>query len=615
MRDEGKMDDRVRSAEHGTPGSRTPHSVLSTQYSVLGNPYSVLIEIALIFAVFCIQGAWPVPDVNEPYYVGKAIHFWNPDWLRGDFFMESADTHKVFYFTFGWLSLWLKPEALCWTGRILTWLLLAWAWRRLSAAIVPRRWCSILTAALFVCLMDRCHMAGEWVVGGVEAKGFAYVFVLLGLAALVRDRWNRALLLFGVAAAFHVLVGGWAAVAAGIAWLLFVKPRPVVACSVDPRPLVAPRSATTGRGFTNRPPLRSLWPGILGGLLLSLPGLIPSLMLDWNVRAAMANEAHQIYVFERLPHHLVLTGIRPEFIARMCVLWVFWLVLGVLSRSAWRTPGDGRGEREPPLRRLRAFVAGSVVISLAGVALNGLIPYDEALAADLLRFYWFRLTDVALPLGVALEAAALVAGLGVCSARNVYRTGTRRPWLALAILIAAFHLGDRAIDRIAPPPPRSHRLADFEAWREACEWVAEPGNIPLDARFMVPRLAQTFMWYTGRSEVVSWKDVPQNATAIMWWWNRIQDIYATGVLPNVAENGTGPICAQHPSGRSGKLDLSPFPPRWYEPLSDRGTEVLKQLGMKYKADYLIDVIDEQTDRPPGLKVLYSNRKYVIYSLK
>jgi putative SOS response-associated peptidase YedK len=28
-----------------------------------------------------------------------------------------------------------------------------------------------------------------------------------------------------------------------------------------------------------------------------------------------------------------------------------------------------------------------------------------------------------------------------------------------------------------------------------------------------------------------------------------------------AEKGTGPICAQHPEGRPGKLDLSPFPPR------------------------------------------------------
>ena len=101
--------------------------------------WRTLAEIALIFAVFCIEAAWPVPDVNEPYYLGKAIHFWNPDWVRGDFFLESADTHKVFYFTFGWLSLWLGPAALAWTGRSLTWLLLAWAWRRLSMAVVPRR--------------------------------------------------------------------------------------------------------------------------------------------------------------------------------------------------------------------------------------------------------------------------------------------------------------------------------------------------------------------------------------------------------------------------------------------------------------------------------------------
>ena len=58
---------------------------------------SSLPEIALIFAVFFLQSAWPVPDVNEPYYLGKAIHYWNPDWVRGDFFLDSADTHTVSY--------------------------------------------------------------------------------------------------------------------------------------------------------------------------------------------------------------------------------------------------------------------------------------------------------------------------------------------------------------------------------------------------------------------------------------------------------------------------------------------------------------------------------------
>ena len=39
-----------------------------------------LFEILLIFVVFVFYGAWPTPDVNEQYYVGKAIHFWNPSW-------------------------------------------------------------------------------------------------------------------------------------------------------------------------------------------------------------------------------------------------------------------------------------------------------------------------------------------------------------------------------------------------------------------------------------------------------------------------------------------------------------------------------------------------------
>ena len=523
-----------------------------------------LAEIVLIFAVFAIQGAWPVPDVNETHYLGKVIHYWNPDWLAGDFFLDSTDTHKVFCLTFGWLSLWLSPPALVWAGRILTWLLLAWSWRRLSVAVVPRPWCSVLAAALFVCLMERCHMAGEWVVGGLEAKGFAYVFVLLGLERLVHNRWNWALVMFGAASAFHVLVGGWAAVATGVAWLM------------------KPRSADS-------PPLRSLWPGILGGLLLALPGLIPSLTLDWSVNPSTLALARQIYVFERLPHHLVLSGMRPEFIVRLALLWVLWLLL------PWAWPGD------QTVRRLRAFVTGAVVISLCGAAIHALMPVDRALAAGLLRYYWFRLTDVALPLGVALEGVAIVVGLRAGSSTSEagghptsvsrWRTiaaplGNRRAWLALAIVVAAFHIGDRMIDRIAPQPPRSHQIPDYQAWRAACQWVADSGQVPPGAQFLTPRLAQSFKWYAGHSDVANWKDVPQNAENMIQWRDRIQDIYATG---------------ERPASR-----------RWHDPLAEQGAECLQRLGAKYAADY---VITRHTDPMLDLPVVYDNRTYVIYRLR
>ena len=74
--------------------------------------------------------------------------------------------------------------------------------------MMAKAWLAVLTAELFVLLTEQTHMAGEWIIGGVEAKGFAYVLVFLGLEAMVRDRWNRAWLLWGAASLLHVVVGG-----------------------------------------------------------------------------------------------------------------------------------------------------------------------------------------------------------------------------------------------------------------------------------------------------------------------------------------------------------------------------------------------------------------------
>ena len=72
------------------------------------------------------------------------------------------------------------------------------------------------------------------------------------------------------------------------------------------------------------------------------------------------------------------------------------------------------------------------------------------------------------------------------------------------------------------------------------------------------------------------------------WWDRIQDIYATGQ-------------AVRPDARAGTI---PWPCR----VPGR----LKQLGAKYGADYLIT---EVTDPMPELPVVYRNRTYVIYRLR
>jgi len=552
---------------------------------------SPLLETALILVLFCVNSAWPVPDVNEAYYLGKAVHYWNPDWLQGDFFMESADTHKTFYYFFGWLSRWLPLTALTWTGRLLAWWLLAWSWRRLSYALIPRAGYAVLTAALFVSLMERCHMAGEWVVGGVEAKPFAYALVFLGLEALVRERWNCMFSLFGAAAAIHVLVGGWPAVAAAIAWLW---------PAVKKSPLLS-KQANIGSGGTagdlRPPPLLSLWPGLLFGLLLALPGIIPCVLLDWGADNETIRQARQIYVFERLPHHLLLSGIRPWFIARFLLLGCCWLFLVRLERKAahrfgsdWASSPDARR-----LQLLRAFVIGAIVIAACGAAIHLLLYVDRSLAARLLRFYWFRLSDVALPLGVSLEGTALLAFAwraiqGQCGAEATRRTRALSAvcWggLATAALVVGGHFGFRVYEHLTLSQPRSHRIADYADWRAACDWVVQSGGIPPHARFFVPRLAQTFKWFTGRNEVVSWKDFPQGAREIVEWRRRIQAVYMTGETPRSK--------------------------RWYEPYSKHGTAALRRLAAEYEADY---AIVEQGGPPLEFDIVYDNRSFIIYRLR
>ena len=586
-----------------------------------------LLEIALVFAVFALQGAWPVPEVNEPYYLGKMIHFWNPEWVTNDFFLDTADAHSVFFFTLGWLSLWMSPTAVAWLLRALTWALLAVAWQRLSAAVVPRRWFSVVTAILFLFLLQHFNTAGEWVIGGAEAKGFAFVLVLLGLEALVRGRWNRMWLLFGAASAFHVLVGGWSTLAAGLVWL--------VQAAQERR--WKGETGQTIPSMSAPPSLRSMAPALAGGLLLALPGLIPGLRLDLGAAAPLARRAHEIYVYDRLPHHLDPLRFPMEFVIPFMLMCVAWLALGRmrdtgatlgattmvpmvpgLPSSAEDTVGQAnRGTRhfrsaDGP-RRLRGFVNAAICIAIAGLGIRlvGLCAPD--MAAGLLRFYWFRLSDVAVPLGVALVGVYWIAGLG-----------SRRA-LAALIVLAVFHVSDCAVLRWFSTSPnaervpqvqawcsaarwltgqgsvhrqsRADRLPDYPAWRAACDWIDQSGQIPAGARFLTPRMSQTFRWYAHRAEVTNWKEIPQDAAGLIRWWDRIQDIYATA---NCWSEEIPIVGDQRP------------PDRYYESLADLGAKRLRALGRIYEADYAITML---TDPVVPLPVVYKNSAYIIYKIR
>lgn len=444
---------------------------------------------------FLLAGTAP-PNVNESHYLAKAKHYWNPTWCAGDLFLESADAHWTFYWTFGWLTQFMSLTAVAWVGRLLSWIMLAWSWRRLSHVIIPRRMFAVVSAAIFVALVEWGHMAGEWVVGGIEAKGFAFPFVFWALESLVRQRWRRAAILCGAAASFHVLVGGWALVAIAMAWLFSSR--------------------------SHRPPLLTLFPALILAVLISLPGVVPALALNSTADPEIIREANQIYVFERLDHHLVFHRLPFGFIARHAALMVAFPVL-------WKLLSRGR-RNEVIVGPFPRFVASGMLIALIGAVSDQLLLGHPQLAAAVLRYYWFRLSDVMTPLGVTF--ALLIWQQQVLTVRP----GAAKKFLAAVVLLVSVNVAHTVIKNYLDPRPGavvqayparylpvSERLSRWQEWLQLCQWVSEHTQ-PTDL-FLTPRHQQTFKWDTGRPEVVNGKDIPQDAEGIVAWRGRMDEIF------------------------------------------------------------------------------------------
>jgi hypothetical protein len=315
--------------------------------------------------------------------------------------------------------------------------------------------------------------------------------------------------------------------------------------------------------------LRQLLPGLLVWIPLASAGIYPALVLNLGVDPATITDANRIYVFERLPHHLLLTRMRWDFVVRFVVLAC---ILAVASIWIVRTPRQ---------RRLRAIVGTTTVFSLIGAALSVVAEYRPDAAAALLRFYWFRLADVAVPIAAALMAVLAILRLN--RTRPIAAAGL----LLIAIVACSAHLGITVLTRFQEPYPladKPGKVVDYADWRAICEWVVESGEIPSGARFLTPRNGQTFKWYTGHPEVVTWKDMPQDAPHLVEWFGRLEEI--------------------HKSRSGDPLE------RWADSLSEIGAAELIRLGHKYDARYVL------TEAEPSLPLerIVWNTSYVVYRL-
>ncbi|MDR3183095.1 MAG: hypothetical protein LBT89_09290 [Planctomycetaceae bacterium] len=457
-------------------------------------------EIVLLFLVCVLYGAWMVPDVNEVYYVGKAIHFWQPNWIAGDEFLDGKDSHWTFYAVFGWLPLFFSPAATAWIGRCTAWVLLAWSWQRLSFTLVPVRYASVITGLALAYYISNFHEAGEWLFGGIEGKTVAYPLVFFALTEMLCQRWGRCFVFLAAASAFHILVGGWSLVI--ITGLYFIALQPNTPPSLPLHTFVLPCQAGL----------------FVCGLLC---GLMPALLLDYGTPAETVRQAHQIYCFERLHHHLVPYLFPFYFRCRFALLVLLWIFLCRFGRN---------GNRQQ--RLFDGFVWGTLVLAGIGYAAAYVLAGHRELSAEILRFYWFRMADIAVPMGIAVGALS-----AICAAQNKPALPLRKLVCLALLFLPMLQVLPMLESRCKQMYPRTEPVGIDGAvvtlsWYDLCRWIR--ANTPPDARFWIPRDGTTFKWYAQRSDVGVWKNIPQDAAGVVRWQKAMNDLYtyrdADGVL-------------------------------------------------------------------------------------
>ena len=509
---------------------------------------SFWVDFLGVLCIFFIYAGSTVPAINEPHYWTKAAHFWNSNFGKGDLFLESGDAHWLYFATFGYLTQCVPLVWAVWIGRFIIWILLAIGWTMLGRALwtKPSSLVASVWALVWLAGLHWGHWAGEWVVGGSESKGVAYAFIFMGLANAIHRNWLAAWTALGIAAAFHVVVGIW--VIASVLCVSFL---------VDRESKVHESRWSCLRRWMAMH--RAGWIVCFAGIMI---GVIPVISIDWGTDPKLATESAVKQVYLRLGHHLAPSRFSSERWRNFGVqLLVAGLLTCVAQRSKWHSYQEPSANRnsDPKNRFLGNVFAETIgqwrsffkslprgmqwIVSCGlfafAMAFTGLFidltlgKVSTNLAAKLLRFYWFRWNDVAMPMMIGSIVVAFAYGKLVFEPNPpMFR---KAAWLAASvpgILLLGYRFEANINEKI-PAGEKANfvdkndseieQVNQYRDWLRVCDWIR--GNTDQNALWLTPRRQQSFKWNTGRAELACWKDAPQNAEALVHWDERRKDAY------------------------------------------------------------------------------------------
>ncbi len=305
---------------------------------------------------------------NEVDVLPLAKQFVDRDWIANDWYLNLETNYRyLFQIIFGWLIVHWGFLATSIIGRICCYGLIATGLVLLGQKLgLNLTHLLLATIALTYQGYLQGAIAGEWFVGGLEAKAVAYGLIFVAIPLMLGGNYLGTMLLLGLATSFHVLVGGWAFLTT-LGWLC-----------------LRPQDRILRLG-------QNIW-WLLGTYIAASIFAIPPTWQQLTTDTPLGDISPSfIYVFLRLPHHLNPFAWHPVLWLKLAIYIGIW----VWCANILRKQADRTGWQSKDYARLE----------LSEFTLISLIPFVIGMAIALfdtegkwLQYYPYRFEKVMLPL-------------------------------------------------------------------------------------------------------------------------------------------------------------------------------------------------------------------------
>ena len=451
------------------------------------NIYDIL-SIFLLFIVTLIFFFKFRVHYNEMDVIPFAKAFFNNHWLDKDWYLNLYIPYRFFFsYPVGFFTDSFGIMQTIILGRLFSYFLMSYALHSLIKSIS----CSInmflyhFAIIVFYCFFPNGNGAGEWMVGGLDTKVFAYVFSIFSLTSFINKRYLKGFFFAGLVLNFHVLIGIFHLFSI-LPFLFFFQKNNI--------------------NF-----LKEFTSFITVFCLSGFFGLYCIFYQLFFPEQEASNIAWNIYVNVRVPHHTL-----PSFFPVQ--LWIKMILFSVFNLYIIYRIKTGK------IRLLAFYAVSSVLISLVG-----LIIFFSSLENHYLRYYFFRFSDVMLPLITLLNIIILFTKY---YSKFIHKYISRIKLVLVSIFFLIFFKPFNSFCNDFTINIKDIIYSD-SLDLNMHDWIRS--NTDQESVFITCPDDHFFYINCERSMFVSWKHSPQNSADIIFWYNRLKHLNSNKEFSNIEE--------------------------------------------------------------------------------